>query len=362
MSTGFISQEIRASLSSPCDYIIGTYQAAYYNFASSTDFNSIEERTNEIAEYVFDQDPTEPACDLKLSHFFSHVAVGIILIIPIVNVILFACLACEKPEEEEEEFTQDMPEIIIDTLPEPTPEPIIVPKVKPTGLPSRLSTLVESDLSPKIKPEHEIHIEIPTSPLRNHRKSTSRVMQRAIAIQENYTKSEFQKIIGPDCNGKRTNEVSIGEFHQIENRFTRRFFRLFPNETKVAEFAKLRKKYGSTDGLDPLYEDKKFIEPLFLNSPGYTPEVRFMDAEQNLNALYTYLENMFSHLNREFYLEGNYKNDMQRSKSEIPYIHIVEIMFTAPLEEFTAELEKINFVELSPLEGERIPIRVDPSF
>lgn len=317
MPSVFIPPKVHSSLSSPCSYITGTFKSSWHNLSICTDFTRITSIASDALELYY-----EPSCSKKAAHFFSHLVVGSLLLLPIINFVFFTALTCYEKEE-------ILPEIKKEAL--PAPIPISLKEVGP---------------SPAPKP----------SPGR------SRVLERAQAIQQAEKALIEEKLheLYPVLDGKRANPVTIAQFQEIEENFTRQFFRLFPNETREPAFIGLRKKLeDSQDFFAPLYDDIEFIKSLYLNVSGRTPEERFKIAQVNLNTLYDFLNVQFSELHGEFYLEGNYKNDMQENIDNIPYVHIIKILFTCPVENFLNELEQCAWQLLSPINGERMAIRID---
>lgn len=299
MSVRFISEEIYSQLSEPCGYIGGTFKAAWYNFTVSTDFDRIKgsKTADKIAKSTFSEPKIEPSFDLKARHFFSHILVGIALLIPILNFFIFI------------------------------------------GLTQASEDKIQAQLPPKQPP----------------RKAT-RVRRMTAAIQN----KKEQKPAAP-LDGKRSNPVSIQTFKALEKKVTENFYRLFPNETCDPSLIALRKKTGSMDYFTPLQKDLQYIQALFLKVPGYTPEKRFSQAEPNLDVLFNFLDQRFPTLNKEFYLCANYKNDIQNLIDEIPYVNIIKSFFFYEPEQFLEELNHYTYTLLPEIKGERIPIQVSAS-
>lgn len=281
-----------------CDfYLTGPYLAGLHNIQVSIDFNSFQD------EQIF-----QPC--LKAKHFFSHITVGIVLfLIPIANVFLFISL-----------------------------------------LDSQRSTRKSSP--PLAPPPKEIVI-IPTQP--------SKVQNKITFFQEVEYQAKKEKIAMHEkpLLGKKSNSMSILNLKQIETAIAGDFFRLFPNETRDSKLGNIRKKIGETAVFHPDHSDREFIKSLYLNTAGRLPQDRFNLARKNLNTLNDYLNKRFSHLKNGFYLQGNYKNDMQKNIDNIPYIHLIKILFISSPEEFLNTLDKYSFVELKEVKGEKIPLRID---
>jgi hypothetical protein len=160
-------------------------------------------------------------------------------------------------------------------------------------------------------------------------------------------------------DGERSNPVTIAEFKEIEAAFTQEFFRLFPNETCDSQFASLRKRQEEESSLGIVLTDSKYIESFILYTEGSTPEARFKRPTENLAALNQFIRDQYPHLMDNFYILGNFKNDMQNKIDAIPYIHIIKTLFRASLDEFLKELNRYKFVSINAMEGEKTPIRID---
>lgn len=196
-------------------------------------------------------------------------------------------------------------------------------------------------------PDEESTITIPTPPL-----STPTPTPTPIPTP----KPAPEALQKPALDGKRNNPIPLAP---IERKVTEDFFRLFPNETCHAPFAGLRRLKGcEPEYYKPLSEDKEYIKQLFLNVPGYTPEVRFINATANLQNFSEFLHERFPKLNREFFLSANYRKDMQKGINEIPYINIIKTLFFYTPDQFLALINTYTYTQLPEISGERIAIQI----
>lgn len=355
MSVDYFPTQLYNQLDGALDYFCGAYKAASYNFTVSTQFELISssQKTNDVAITVFEE---PPSFDLKAKHFITHVLVGAVLLVPILNAFVF--LGFESEDED------DMPALENIPLDTPDDHSNVILDIDDAPKTVQLPKDIEGNDSPEettesIKPAPRVTVEASPHMKRLQRRN-SKVSQKALAIEQNKLNQQQEMLdaVSPVLDGERSNPVSVAELKKIETSFTETFFRLFPNETCNSEFSYLRKR-EEDDSSGVLYQDSKYIESLYLNTEGFTPEVRFKNANENLTALITHVEDQYKHLNGNFYLLGNFKNDMQNKIDAIPYIHIIKLLFRASPEEFLKELYNYKFVIIEALEGEKIPVRID---
>ncbi len=417
MNTDYFPKKLYSHLDGSFDYFCGAYKAASYNFTISTQFEHISSSssTNDVADEIFDQPAGDPSFDLKAKHFFSHILVGTLLLVPILNYFVF------KGFESTDNSSMNNVPTPIPTIPDQTshlPIPLELSSNEPIKLKTEtdikpsldnlqtptptiqdqtshlpISLELSSDEPIKLETEttvkpieldgddspEEVPPELPkpalprtnsnprsrviiedTSHMKKLQRRNSKVSQRALIFEQNKLNHQQQVLDAalPVLDGERSNPVTIAEFKEIETSFTKDFFNLFPNETCDSKFASLRKRQEE-ESLGVVFNDSKYIESLFLNTEGFTPEVRFKKANENLAALHQFILDLYPHLKDNFYILANYKNDMQKKIEEIPYVKIIKILFRASLEEFLKELNNYKFVEIPAMEGEKVAVRID---
>ena len=342
MNTDYFPKELYNHLNGTYDYFCGAYKAASHNFTVSTDFEhmKVSTTTADVANEIFNQQDVL-TFDLKARHFFSHVLVGTILLVPILNVFVF--MGFESSDA----------------------DPLMPPEI-----PSLEPKESQKDLEGNHSPDESTPLEIPKPQSRvvledsphMHRlkRRNSKVSERALIFEKNKLNFQQQQIDAslPITDGARCNPVTIAEFREIEAAFTQEFFRLFPNETCDSQFASLRKRQEE-ESLGIVLTDSKYIESFILYTEGSTPEARFKRPQENLAALNQFIQNQFPEIKDNFYILGNFKNDMQNKIDSIPYIHIIKILFKVPLEEFKSELNRYKFVPIQAMPGEKTPVRID---
>lgn len=378
MNTDYFPKQLYNQLDGSLDYFYGAYKAASHNFTVSTEFSNLSSSSSisEIADGIFAEITEGPSFDLKAKHFISHVLVGAILLVPILNVFVF--MGFESNDDSNVDILPPLQnanpvdlDISIDIS-----QPAIVAD-KPTENTALVQQPIEAEVTGDDSPEQDTPVS--PEPLLFRRDSTSRsrvaledspaihrlkerknsrVSQRALVFEQNKFNHQQQQLDAalPILDGERSNPVSIAEFREIEASFTQEFFRLFPNETCDSQFAGLRKQQEA-ESLGVVLNDSKYIESFILYTEGSTPEVRFKRPTENLAALNQFILDQYPNLN--FYILGNFKNDMQNKIDAIPYIHIIKILFRASLEEFMQELRKYKFVAIDAMEGEKTPVRID---
>ena len=350
MNTDYFPKQLYNQLNGTLDYIYGAYKAASHNFTVSTQFEHLSSSgsTSDVADEVFSNQDEAPSYDLKAKHFIKHVLVGTLMLVPILNFFVFISF----------ESNDDNP---IHPLPIPQNNQINdqtkknVPDLE--GNDSKEMGFTET---PTLVRKNSRVILDETPHMRQLKRRNSRVSERALIFEQNKLNHQQEKLDAtlPVLDGERSNSVSINEFNKIETLFTQNFFRLFPNETCNSQFASLRKIQENNSNV-VLHDDSKYIESLYLNTEGFTPEARFINANENLVALEKFILNQYPHLKDNFYVLGNFKNDMQNTIDAIPYIHIIKILFRSSPEEFVKELNNYKYVQIKALEKEKTPIRID---
>lgn len=396
MNTDYFPKQLYNDLDTSLDYFCGAYKAASHNFTVSTQFDHITSSgsTSDVADNVFDDVKESPSFDLKAKHFISHVLVGAVLLVPILNFFVFkgfeshdATIVDVTPTvpnpvtfaseiEQQIPLTEPVkipldvtPEPIVDkTIPlDPTPEPIIDNTVNipldEVGDDSPEDPPLEDPKPTSFRKDFNRHSRVvleDTHTMRQMKRRNSKVMQKAYAIEESKLMGQQQRLDAelPVLDGERSNPVTIAEFKEIESSFTKEFFRLFPNETRNSQFASLRKNQEA-ESLGVVLDDSKYIESFILYTDGTTPEARFVRPTENLAALNQFIIDQYPTLKDKFYILGNFKNDMQNKIDAIPYISIIKNLFNAPLEAFLKELNQYKFVSIEAMEGEKTPIRID---
>lgn len=362
MNTDYFPKQLYIQINGTLDYIFRTYKAASHNFTISTQFEHISSSnsTNDVAGEIFANNNEPPSYDLKAKHFIKHVLVGTLLLVPVLNFFIF--INYESHEDTPVDTkTNDQVDLAVDLS---NIQTVYFDKDIAQNIPLDTEgnqSKEEVDAENQPLPRSNSRVTLQETPhMHKLKRRNSRVSERALLFEQNKLNHQQEKLDAalPILNGERSNSVSIAQFKEIEDSFTKEFFRLFPNETCNSRFASLRKRQEE-ESIGVVFTDSKYIESLYLNTEGFTPEVRFKNATENLAALNQFILNQYPDLQDNFYILGNYKNDMQNKIDAIPYIHIIKILFRSSSEDFIKELNNYKFVQVEALQGEKIPIRID---
>lgn len=284
-----------------CYCVKSPYKAAFYNFKVS--LSSRDSDVQKIANPSFKK--RNDTVFQKTKHFFKHIGVGSLLMIPLFNIFLLIGLLPKKNTKA---------------------------KVKEPTIHSKLI---------------EETIPIPFSPVKSAR----------AAFQANREQELKDKLDSLVLDGKRTGQFSFAESYAQTKEMTKTFFHYFPEETKAPQFISLKKKKGEED-LAPLCDDIKFVEDLII-ALGVTAEQRLRYANANFPSFINFLNQKFPELKGEFYLCGNYKNEIKDKARNIPYLEIIKDLFLSENDKFISLMQSYHYEVRTGPKDERTPIQIN---
>lgn len=404
MRISYVPEEI---LKAPVDckyHFCNPFKTAIYNFKVSVYASHIKEhdkfqenadKVEEVAKPAIEAAGTPPkhSCCNRIAHFFAHVGIGLLLLIPIVNMIAFMCLAIKAKEYREpppppEESMQDKATEKPSDKPsdKPAEKASEKPKEKPLEkLSEKLSEKPQEKKEtqpqtkvispPQAQPKIQTPKEQPAQPQTNTQPSTPVQATKLTAQPEDPVIRNLHRNVGSSPNPaiavREQADIVIDLFFplfvsEIPEDVVKDISTIFsltePNQPKELPPQKKQAFFALDDWKDKtkLPTQRRMIRDsinfrITTGAHGKGALGKSQNAENNLKYFRQFLDGKFTDHKGAPFLATFNATDVRVQIRENPYNQILSGVFGLPHEEFKELLPKFEFYENEGL------IKVNPN-